>query len=328
MRRFPFFFPLFLLLAVLAIPVGGNSGGIFPSDNPSAYGLKRKNIPGTSVALHVVECPELYTEGLDTLAKTRFWRTLVKTGKDTLIFYGFPSRNILSVRTADHWDSLSGEMKNCALDSLRERLASNDEKVSYMRGRNYFYNVKAVVPQINRAVQIFEEHQTDPFYAQAILLIESPGRLQKSTVGAYGPFQLMKSVGKQFGLKINSRIDERADLDKSALAATRLINRVCIPYANSLLARYNIAVCPTDLWYRLLVLHIYHAGAGNVSRALALIQPETGNMDIIKRLWHTSAGGFRNASQNYSQIAIATLLELDEHVNNLEKGYATMSYEE
>jgi hypothetical protein len=95
-----------------------------------------------------------------------------------------------------------------------------------------------------------------------------------------------------------------------------------------MLAKYNIAVCPTDLWYRLLILHIYHAGAGNVSRALSVIQPETGNMDLIKRLWHTSAGGFRNASQNYSQIAIATLLELDDHVNNLEKGYVMLSSEE
>jgi hypothetical protein len=65
-----------------------------------------------------------------------------------------------------------------------------------------------------------------------------------------------------------------------------------------------------------------------VSRALSVIQPETGNMDLIKRLWHTSAGGFRNASQNYSQIAIATLLELDDHVNNLEKGYVMLSSEE
>lgn len=313
-------------------------GGFFPfgeslnnspvSEFSSSFGLRKKMLPGSSSTLHVVECPEIYSEGLDTIRKTIFWRTLVKTGKDTLIFYGFPSRNILSVRSACRWDSLSPEMRSCAMDSMRQGLRADDEKVSYMRGRNYFYNVKAVVPQINRAVQIFESQNTDPFYAQAILLIESPGRLQKSTVGAYGPFQLMKSVGKQFGLKINNHTDERADLTKSAIAATKLINRVCIPYANSMLAKYNISVCPTDLWYRLLVLHIYHAGAGNVSRALSVIQPETGNIDLIKRLWHTSAGGFRNASQNYSQIAIATLLELDEHVQNLEKGHAFLSHEE
>ena len=27
----------------------------------------------------------------------------------------------------------------------------------------------------------------------------------------------------------------------------------------------------TDLWYRLLVLHVYHAGAGNVAKALNII---------------------------------------------------------
>ncbi|MEY4109840.1 MAG: hypothetical protein RLZZ46_194 [Bacteroidota bacterium] len=326
--KFAFTFLLILLMLTCGAFPLGNPVSVFPvSEAPGAYGLRKCLLPGSSATLHFVECPELYQEGLDTLTKTIFWRTLVNTGKDTLIFYGFPSRNILSVRLADNWDSLNPEMKNCALDSMRSRLTVDDEKVSYMRGRNYFYNVKAVVPQINRAVQIFGEQNTDPFYAQAILLIESPGRLQKSTVGAYGPFQLMKSVGKQFGLKVNSRIDERADLEKSAIAATRLINRVCIPYANKMLGTYNIAVCPTDLWYRLLVLHIYHAGAGNVSRALSLIQPETGNMELIKKLWHTRAGGFQNASQNYSQIAIATLLELDNHLKDLESGQASLSYE-
>jgi hypothetical protein len=164
-------------------------------------------------------------------------------------------------------------------------------------------------------VKIFEAQNTDPFFAQAILLIESPAKLAKSSVGAYGPFQLMKSVGRQFGLKVNNKIDERADFDKSAVAATKLINRVCIPYTNRMLEKRNIAWCPTDLWYRLLVLHVYHAGAGNVARALDKIDPTVGNTDLIKTLWTTNAGGFQNASQNYSQVAIASLLELHAHLN-------------
>jgi hypothetical protein len=78
-----------------------------------------------------------------------------------------------------------------------------------------------------------------------------------------------------------------------------------------MLEKRGMAWCETDLWYRLLVLHTYHAGAGNVEKVLAAINPEVGNMDLIKKIWVTKAGAFGNSSQNYSQLAIATLLELD-----------------
>ena len=47
----------------------------------------------------------------------------------------------------------------------------------------------------------------DPWYAQAILMIESPNKLQKSNAGAYGSFQLMKDVARLFGLKVNKSIE-------------------------------------------------------------------------------------------------------------------------
>jgi hypothetical protein len=124
----------------------------------------------------------------------------------------------------------------------------------------------------------------------------------------------MKSVGLKYGLKINSKIDERGNLDKSAVAACKLISTICIPYTNKILGKYNIAWCETDLWYRLLVLHVYHAGAGNVAKALQVMQPEVGNMAMIKQLWNTNAGGFQNCSQNYSQVAIAQLFELEDYL--------------
>jgi hypothetical protein len=34
-------------------------------------------------------------------------------------------------------------------------------------------------------------------------------------------------------------------------------------------------------------------------------------MELITTLWQTEIGSFRNASQNYSQLALATLIELD-----------------
>lgn len=264
-----------------------------------------------------VDCSELYREGLDTLRKTVFWRTIMNTDHDSVLFYSFPNRRILGkLAFADF--SESGDAGQAAvLEKFTAELTEEEDKVSYMRGRNHFYDVPSVVPQIDRAVKIFEQQNVDPFYAQAILLIESPGKLAKSSVGAFGPFQLMKSVAKQYGLKVNAQVDERSDFNKSAVAASKLISRICIPYTNAMLQKRNIAWCETDLWYRLLVLHVYHAGAGNVSKALAKIEPEVGSMELIKTLWKTNAGGFQNASQNYSQVAIASLIELDNHLQKI-----------
>ena len=40
----------------------------------------------------------------------------------------------------------------------------------------------------------FQENNVDPWFAQTILLIESPAQLKYSRVGAYGPFQIMKEL--------------------------------------------------------------------------------------------------------------------------------------
>jgi hypothetical protein len=42
------------------------------------------------------------------------------------------------------------------------------------------------------------------------------------------------------------------------------------------------------------------------------MNPCEGNIDLIKELWQTRAGAFGMASQNYSQVVLANLIELDE----------------
>jgi hypothetical protein len=124
----------------------------------------------------------------------------------------------------------------------------------------------------------------------------------------------MKPVARMFGLKVNKSIDERADFDRSAYAASSLIKRVCIPKAKEMLDTMGIAYNEQDVWFRLLVMHCYHAGAGNVKAALQVINPKEGNMDVIKQLWHTQAKGFRTHSQNYSQLALAAMIEMDKRL--------------
>jgi uncharacterized protein (DUF2132 family) len=72
----------------------------------------------------------------------------------------------------------------------------------------------------------------------------------------------------------------------------------------------------TDTWFRLLVMHSYHAGAGNVACAINKINPTTGGQELIIKLWKTEACGFKNESQNYSQLALAALLNFEDLIDS------------
>ena len=65
-----------------------------------------------------------------------------------------------------------------------------------------------------------------------------------------------------------------------------------------------------------MVMHVYHAGAGNVKKVLEVINPSVGDKELITTMWQTEAGGFRNASQNYSQLVVASMIELDHIIYN------------
>ena len=124
----------------------------------------------------------------------------------------------------------------------------------------------------------------------------------------------MPGVARNYGLKVNKYVDERADFNRSAFAASELIKTICIPYARQMLAGKSIAYNEDELWFKLFVMHIYNAGAGNVQLAKdASPQPGIGS-DLIKQLWNTSAGRFKSASQNYSQLILAAFLEYEERI--------------
>lgn len=259
-----------------------------------------------------VQTQALYHENWDKLPQPNFWRTLMTMDDDSaLINVGF-NRQIIKKVAVNDWNKKSDLEKNRFRDSVRVHLGYPDDTRIFMTsGKKSFYDFEKVIPTIERGIDVFQCNNVDPFYAQAILLIESPNKLQKSPVGAYGSFQIMKNVAINMGLTVNSVVDDRKDFDKSAWAAAKLIRTICIPETNRILDEKCITYEPTDLWYRLLVLHVYHAGAGNVKKVLDVINPEKGNMELITTMWQTEAGGFRNASQNYSQLALASIIELN-----------------
>lgn len=262
-----------------------------------------------------VHDPLLYQERWDTLAQPLFWRKVISLSQDSCILNIASTRTILGVISTKDWHSQTELQKTAYKDSLRKAHNLHNETAIYVTaGKKEFYSHKMVVPSIDKAIQVFRREGTDPWYAQVILLIESPGKMQKSSAGAYGAFQLMKSVARKYGLRVDKYVDEREDFDKSAMAAARLLGRVCVPEVKKILDSHGITYKEDDLWFRLLVLHAYHAGSGNVAAVINKIGPSEGGIPLIRTVWQTEAAGFRNSSQNYSQVGLASLLRFDEMV--------------
>lgn len=266
-----------------------------------------------SISRMFVTTDNLFTGRWDTLAQPTFWREVMITHQDSCIINIAATRTILGKESFIKWQAQTESQKQIYKDSVRlANHLSSDTKIYITSGKSHFYQIEKVMPSISRAIDVFEENNTDPWYAQAILLIESPGKIAYSNVGAYGPFQLMKSVARSHGLKVDKYVDERKDFDKSAKAAASLIRRTCVPEAKRILEKNALTYNERDLWFRLFVLHIYHAGAGNVDGLLSSISPQVGGQQLITKMWQSEWGGFKNASQNYSQVALASLLQLQE----------------
>jgi hypothetical protein len=259
---------------------------------------------------------DIHTLELDKLPNVIFWRRIMNLHKDSCLLNIHSDRTIIATMHASSWYGSNEQAKQNILDSLKRLngIADSPRIVGTM-GKNFFYAFEKISDKVPQGIAAFENNGIDGWYAKAILLIESPNQLQKSNAGAYGPFQLMPGVARNYGLKVNKYIDERADFDRSSFAASELIKNICIPYARQMLAEKSIFYNENELWFKLFVMHIYNAGAGNVQLALdAIPQPGIG-IELIKQLWNTSAGRFKSASQNYSQLILAAFLEYEERID-------------
>lgn len=255
----------------------------------------------------------IYKDNWHMLPQTIFWKQIITLSPDSCLLNVACSRKVLHKVSYQDWIKKTEPQKEFFKDSLKlvHALAAA-EKINVTTGKNDFYKIKEVSSNITKGIQLFQTYGVDPWYAQAILLIESPAQLKKSISGAYGAFQLMPGVARNYGLIVSSTIDERENFERSAYGAAQLISRSCIPSVKSILQAHNIPYKETDLWFRLLVMHVYHAGATNVRAVINKIQPTQGGQELIKQIWSTTAGSFGNSSQNYTQVALATQLLLHE----------------
>ena len=253
--------------------------------------------------------------GLHMHPNVIFWRKIMNLNKDSCLINVHSTRTIFTTMNASNWYGSTQEFKQRTIDSFKKiHCIIDSPRVVGTMGKSFFYDFSQVKDKVPLAMTAFENNGVDGWYGKAILLIESPNQLQKSSAGAYGPFQLMPGVAKQYGLKVNKSIDERADFNRSAYAASQLIKTICIPYAKQILTDKNIVFYETDLWFKLFTMHIYNAGAGTVREAMNAIEEHQAGIALIQQLWNTSAGRFKTSSQNYSQLILAAFLEYEEKI--------------
>ena len=283
--------------------------------NAQTWTHEQLEVKTKSTLNRVMNSDDLFKDRWVELPQAKFWRQIMTLSPDSCIINVARNRTILETTSYTSWRGKTESEKTAYKKMLRAKHGLDSMEELYVTsGKSDFYRFHEVFPSLGKGIAVFESNLVDPWYAQAILLIESPAQLRKSVSGAYGPFQLMPSVAQRYGLTVNSQVDERADFSRSAYASSQLIKNSCIPSARSILNAHGLSYNESDLWFRLLVMHVYHAGAGNVSAVVNKIKPTVGSMDLIKAMWITSAAGFGNNSQNYSQLAIAAQWLLHDYV--------------
>ncbi|HNQ12063.1 MAG TPA: transglycosylase SLT domain-containing protein [Bacteroidia bacterium] len=301
--RYILFYPLLILGVFFSIPA-------LSSDIIKKVVVNDKD----TFVLKYFDNSEVLSSGWTNIQQPMFWKEVMNLSADSCLVNVASSRRILTKLDFNVWKKLEENQKTAIKDSIKELYCiAPEEEIYITSGKRFFYEHKKSLEYISRSVQAFKNNNVDPWYAQTILLIESPGKHKaQSYVGARGPFQLMRSVALKYGLKVNKYVDERTDLERSAYAASRLIKEICIPYTRNILDSLKIPYQENETWFRLLVMHVYHAGARNVTGACYKLNPAEGGIGLIRNLWSTQWGGFKNESQNYSQIALAAVISFEQ----------------
>lgn len=282
---------------------------------PQDYSMEQVEVHLDNHVGVIMDAEKLYSDDWSTLPQPQFWKQIMTMSPDTVLVNIARSRTILCKMSLADWRGLGTKGKQEFKSDLRTEYGlKSTEEIYVTSGKNDFYKFDVVYPSISKGVSAFEDANVDPWYAQAILLIESPGQLKMSRSGAYGAFQLMPGVARSQGLTVNRHRDDRVNFYKSAKGSAGLISKVCIPEAKKILNAQGLTYNETDTWFRLFVLHIYHAGAGNVGAVVRKINPKVGGQELIKAMWQNKAAGFGNNSQNYTQLALASQLILNEMV--------------
>ena len=215
----------------------------------------------------------------------------------------------------DLYKTISEDIENVNIDAevdyelptalLKERLAAMDAKspfnIEYNQGleniiKSFLKNRKKSFERLMGFSEyyfpIFEEalaKQNVPLEIKYLAVVESalnPRAISK--MGATGLWQFMYHTGKQYGLKIDSYIDERSDPLKSSAAATQYMTNMYKMFGD---------------WD--LVLASYNSGPGNVAKAIRRSGGQKNYWNIRKNL--------PKETQGYVPAFLATMYLYEYH---------------
>ncbi|TRX07891.1 LysM peptidoglycan-binding domain-containing protein [Flavobacterium gawalongense] len=215
----------------------------------------------------------------------------------------------------DLYNNITDDIKNINIDEkvdyelptelLKERLAAMDAKspfnIEYNQGleniiKSFLKNRKRSFERLMAISEyyfpLFEEalaKQNVPLEIKYLAVVESalnPKAVSK--MGATGLWQFMYQTGKQYGLKIDSYVDERSDPLKASEAATQYMTNMYKIFGD---------------WD--LVLASYNSGPGNVSKAIRRSGGQQNYWNIRKNL--------PKETQGYVPAFLATMYIYEYH---------------
>ena len=129
-----------------------------------------QNESATSTLLHA---DKLYEHRWDTLPQTQFWKKIMQLSPDSCIINVACNRKIIEKVAIKKWSAQTEFQKDLYRDSIRlVHGLSSTEQINVTTGKNDFYRFKDVYPSLSKGIKEFEQNGVDPWYAQAILLIE------------------------------------------------------------------------------------------------------------------------------------------------------------